>query len=99
MATCATTHVGYVQRKREAQAAQRDAAFQALYDEVLAGLQGTGPLMAEVQELQAAADAASAARKRTLHQQWHSQVFDPLQVRHKQWRVSTATVRQCQAFA
>lgn len=72
-----------MERKAAADAAAREAAFDAVLAEVLAGLtpgSGTPPVLSEVAEVLAYAEAAHSARREALHRQWHDQVFDPLQV-------------------
>lgn len=70
-----------LQRKREAEALQREATFQQLFSEVLGGLGQDGEgVLSEVQEVLQYADAAQQARKEALYQQWQSQVFEPMQV-------------------
>lgn len=70
-----------LQRKRAAEAADREANFQQLYSEVLGGLEHGSGVLSEAQEVLQYAEAAQQARKEALYQQWHSQVFEPIQVR------------------
>lgn len=79
LAVCACLCV--LQRKRAAEAAEREAEFQQLYSEVLGGLApGHDGVLTEVQEVLAYADSAQRTRKEALCKQWHKQVFEPIQV-------------------
>lgn len=69
-----------MQRKRAAEAADCEAHFQQLYSEVLGGLEHGSGVLSEAQEVLQYAEAAQQARKQELYQQWHSQVFEPIQV-------------------
>jgi hypothetical protein len=70
-----------LQRKHAAEAADREADFQQLYNEVLGGLEHGSGVLSEAREVLQYAEAAQQAQKKALYQQWHSQVFEPIQVR------------------
>jgi hypothetical protein len=57
-----------------------------LYSEVLGGLEPGSGVLSEAQEVLQYAEAAQQARKEALYQQWHSQVFEPIQVCNRQCR-------------
>lgn len=61
-------------------AAEGEAAFQALCSDVLGALQLGSGVLSEAQEVLEYAEAAQQARKEALYQQWHTQVFEPIQV-------------------
>lgn len=69
-----------LQRKRAAVAAEREAAFQQLCSDVLGALEPGSGVLSEATQVLEYAEAAQQARKVALHQQWHTQVFEPIQV-------------------
>lgn len=73
-----------MERKRAAEATEREEAFQQLYSDVLGGLQHGAGVLTETQEVLEYADNTQHARREALYQQWQHQVFEPMQERLQQ---------------
>ncbi len=72
----------YLQAKRIAVAAEREAAFESMYGEVLSGLENAAGIMGDVQEELDHATKAHMQKQEQLYAEWSAEVFDKIQVGH-----------------